>query len=90
MKHFLLPLITNTLAPQSPLPPNSVPVDLNLSGCQILRSQATPHLQTPAVPPPTTFEAYIQCLDQWEYYLLRDSTINTDRFRLSETIQNNP
>ena len=37
-----------------------------------------------------TFDAYIQCLDQWEYYLLRDSTINTDVFRLSETIQNNP
>ena len=95
MKHFHLPLITNTLAPQShtpppPPPPNSIPVDLDLSRRQILRSRATPHPRTPAVPPPTTFDAYIQCLGQWEYYLLRNSTINTDMFRLSETIQNNP
>ena len=36
------------------------------------------------------FNAYIQCLDQWEYYLLCNSIINTDVFHLSETIQNNP
>ena len=39
MKHSHLPLITNTLPPQSPTPPpppNSVPVDLDLSGCLIL------------------------------------------------------
>ena len=71
-------------------PPHSVPVDLDLSGRQILRSRATLHLRTPTIPPPTTLDAYIQCLDQWEYYLLRDSTISTDVFCLSETIQNNP
>ena len=70
-------------------PPNSVAGVLNLSGCQILRSQAPPRLQIPAAPPPTTFEAYIQCPDQWEYYLLHDSTINTDVFCPLETIQNN-
>ena len=87
IKHFHLPLITHTLAPQSS-PPG--PVDLDLSGCQILRSRATPHLHTPAVPQPTMFDAYVQCLDQWEYYLLCDSTIHTDVFCLSETISNNP
>ena len=45
---------------------------------------------TPAVPPPTTFDTYLQRLDQWEYYLLHDSTINADMFRLSETFQTNP
>ena len=72
-----LPLITNTLALQSPPPPPPPHTH-------------TPHLQTLAAPPSTTFDAYIQRLDQWEYYLLHDSTINTDVFRLSETIQNNP
>ena len=88
MKLFHLLLITNTLA--SPSPPHSVPVDLDLSGCQIIWSRAALHLPTPAVPPPTTFEAYLQHLDQWEYYLLHDSTINTDVFHLLETFQNNP
>ena len=42
------------------------------------------------MPPPTTFHTYLQCLDQWEYYLLRDSTISTDVFRLLEPFQTNP
>ena len=36
------------------------------------------------------FSTYIQRLDQWEYCLLCDTTINTDMFRLSDAIQNNP
>ena len=40
--------------------------------------------------PPTTFETYLQSLDQWEYQLLYDSTTNTDAFCLLETFQTNP
>ena len=90
MKLFQVLLITNTLALLSPLLPHSVPIDLDLSGCQITRSSATPPFPTPAVPPPTTFDTYLQRLDQWEYHLLRDSTINTDVFHLSERFQTNP
>ena len=42
------------------------------------------------MPPPTTFETYIQRLDQWEYQQLHHSTTNTDAFHLSETFQTNP
>ena len=78
------------ISPPPPPPPPSVPVDLCISGHQILRSIATPYLQTPAAPTPTTFSVYIQQLDQWEYDLLHDSLIHTDVFSISETIQNNP
>ena len=54
------------------------------------QSRAALPLPTPTVPPPTTFDAYLQCLDKWDYYLLRDSAINTDTFCLLETFQNNP
>ena len=95
MKLFQQLLNTNTLAllsppPPPPPPPHSVPVDLDHSGCQITRSSATLPLPTPAVPLPTTFDTYLQPLDQWEYHLLHDSTINTDVFCLSETFQTNP
>ena len=53
----------------------------------------SPHcmpLPTLAGPPPTTFDTYLQSLDQWEYQLLHDSTTNTDVFGLSETFQTNP
>ena len=69
---------------------HSVPIDLDLSGSQITRSIAIPTLPTLVVPPPTTFETYLQSLDQWEYQLLRDSTTNTDAFCLLETFQTNP
>ena len=46
---------------------HSVPIDLDLLGSQITRSIAIPTL---VVPPPTTFETYLQSLDQWEYQLL--------------------
>ena len=84
---------TNTLAPPYLLPPpplTSVPVDLSLSGHQILQSRATPYFQPPATPIPTTFSVYIQQLNQWEYRLLHDSLITTDILSLSETFQNNP
>ena len=68
----------------------TVSLDLNLSELQILQSRTTPYLQIPAAPPPTTFSAYIERLDQWEYCLLCNTTINTDVFRLLDTIQNNP
>ena len=71
-------------------PLHSVPVDLDLSGSQITRSIATPTLPTLVVPPPTTFETYLQILDQWEYQLLCASTSNTDASRLSEIFQTNP
>ena len=41
------------------------------------------------MPPPTTFETYLQSLDQWEYQLLHDSTTKTDAFHLLETFQTN-
>ena len=49
---------------------HSVPIDLDLLGSQITRSIAIPTLPTLVVPPPTTFETYLQSLDQWEYQLL--------------------
>ena len=72
MKLFHLLHIMNTLASL---------FDLDLSGCQITRSRATLPLPTPTVPPPTTFNTYLQRLD---------STINTNVFCLSETFQTNP
>ena len=71
-------------------PSHSVPVDLNLSGSQITRSIIIPTRLTLVVPPPTTFETYLQSLDQWEYQLLCNSTTKTDAFHLSETFQTNP